>query len=320
MALFHQLLTQDNGVEYFESTEVKPIASNVKYETLEKSPTRKYNRKSKTNDKAKALIDQMIKEQTIEQPTEQSSEQSIDQPIDQPIEQTIFELLNSEGCIETRLINQQAAYRIQQQSERSEQEQLDKASIDKVLAVLDTIVEKQLSDIQTKPISERVKNAMINAVNYTKVGQQEGKKAQVTGKIIDLSLMEDDELCVIDIDPSKNILIEEIDKICQNLINNVLPPNVGLFKTAHGGLHIYCNRNGYKLTSNRCVKVITGDNFDVDIFAQMTKFKVDDKGKETDEIVQNRIVAPNTSIREMKNNQRIQLKYEAINDWANMKH
>ncbi|KAA6400263.1 MAG: hypothetical protein EZS28_004209 [Streblomastix strix] len=161
---------------------------------------------------------------------------------------------------------------------------------------------------------------MINAVNYTKVCQQVGKKAQVTGKIIDLSLMDDDELCVIDFDINKKQSIEEIDRIHQNLINNVLPPNVGLVKTAHGGLHIYCNRNGYKLPSNRCVKVITGDNFDVDIFAQMTKFKVDDKGKETDEIVQNRIVVPNTSIQEMKNNQQVQLKYEAINDWANMTH
>ncbi|KAA6353806.1 MAG: hypothetical protein EZS28_050668, partial [Streblomastix strix] len=132
---------------------------------------------------------------------------------------------------------------------------------------------------KTKSISERVKNAMINAVNYTKIGQQEGNKAQITGKIIDLSLKDDDELNVIYIDPSKNVSIEKIDRIRQYLINNVLPPNVGLVKTAHGGFRIYCNRNDYKLPSNRCVKVITGDNFNENVFAQMPEFKVEDKGK-----------------------------------------
>ncbi|KAA6357047.1 MAG: hypothetical protein EZS28_047426, partial [Streblomastix strix] len=32
-------MTSSNRLEYFESIEVKPIASNVKYETLEKGPT-----------------------------------------------------------------------------------------------------------------------------------------------------------------------------------------------------------------------------------------------------------------------------------------
>jgi nickel-dependent lactate racemase len=46
-----------------------------------------------------------------------------------------------------------------------------------------------------------------------------------------------------------------------------MPINVGLVKTAHGGLHVYCNLGNYKLPSNRCVKAIKTDNFDVDIFA-----------------------------------------------------
>ncbi|KAA6358381.1 MAG: hypothetical protein EZS28_046092, partial [Streblomastix strix] len=65
------------------------------------------------------------------------------------------------------------------------------------------------------------------------------------------------------------------------------------------------------------VKVITLENFEIDIFAQMTKYKIE-QGKETDQLVQNRVVAPNTSIHETKNSQRTTLKYEAINDWANM--
>ncbi|KAA6404296.1 MAG: hypothetical protein EZS28_000182 [Streblomastix strix] len=38
------------------------------------------------------------------------------------------------------------------------------------------------------------------------------------------------------------------------------------------------------------------------------------------DLVQNRVVGPNTSIRETKNNVRETLKYETINDWANMTH
>ncbi|KAA6381442.1 MAG: hypothetical protein EZS28_023030 [Streblomastix strix] len=38
------------------------------------------------------------------------------------------------------------------------------------------------------------------------------------------------------------------------------------------------------------------------------------------ELVQNRVVAPNTAIRETKNNKRETLKYQAINDWENASH
>ncbi|KAA6321422.1 MAG: hypothetical protein EZS28_054556, partial [Streblomastix strix] len=51
----------------------------------------------------------------------------------------------------------------------------------------------------------------------------------------------------------------------------------------------------------------------------MTKYKIEN-GIETKEIVQNRVVAPNTAIRETKNNQRVTLKYEAVNDWENASH
>ncbi|KAA6360687.1 MAG: hypothetical protein EZS28_043787 [Streblomastix strix] len=127
--------------------------------------------------------------------------------------------------------------------------------------------------------------------------------------------MGEDNLCVVDIDIHKDKSIEEIDKIRQNLFDT-LPPNVGLVKIAHGGLHIYCNRNYYRLPSNCNVKVAITDSFDIDVFAQMTKYTIEN-GQETKEIVQNRVVAPNTAIRKTKNNQRVTLKYEAINDREN---
>ncbi|KAA6374579.1 MAG: hypothetical protein EZS28_029894, partial [Streblomastix strix] len=277
--------------------------TNVKCETLEKGPKRKYTRKSKTDDKAKAMIDQMINEQTNEQTIEPSKRDIIEEKYDQHIS----DLINSEGDLETRIVNQQIAYKL----EKTRDENI-------FLEILKPVLELYIQEQDSKTIIERVKDAMINTVNYTKIGQQEGKKQQITGKLIDLSLMSEDNLCVIDIDIHKDKPIEEIDKIRQNLIDS-LPPNVGLVKTAHGGLHIYCNRNNYRLPSNRNVKVAITDSYDIDVFAQMTKYKIDN-GQETKEIVQNRVVAPNTAIRETKNNQRVTLKYEAVNDWENASH
>ncbi|KAA6401133.1 MAG: hypothetical protein EZS28_003343 [Streblomastix strix] len=256
-----------------ESSSIKSNSNesiNVKYETLEKGPTRKYNRKSKANNKAKALIDQMIKEQTIEQPN------------DQPSEQPISYLLNSEGCIEVRLEKQQEVYRLEKLQKQAEQVQNDKAQIDQLLDVLYPIFEQHYQEFQNKTISERVKKAMIITVNYTKIGQQEDQKKQVTGKLIDLTLVEDGDFCVIDFDINHELPKEKIDEIRQNIIDNMLPINVGLVKQ------------------------------------HMNKDYADDP--EQKELVQNRVVGPNSSFRETKNNKRETLKYETVNDWANMTH
>ncbi|KAA6388471.1 MAG: hypothetical protein EZS28_016001 [Streblomastix strix] len=225
--------------------------TNMKCETLEKGPKRKYTRKSKTDEKAKAMIDQMINEQTNEQTIEPTNRQIVEEKYDQ----TIHDLIDSEGDLETRISNQQLALR------------LEKNRDDNIfLEMIQPLAELYRQEQDSKTIIERVNDYMINTVNYTKIGQQEG-----------------------------------------------------LVKTAHGGLHIYCNRNYYRLPSNRNVKVAITDSFDIDVFAQMTKYKFEN-GQETKEIVQNRVVAPNTAIRETKNNKRVTLKYEAINDWENASH
>ncbi|KAA6363154.1 MAG: hypothetical protein EZS28_041320 [Streblomastix strix] len=83
--------------------------SNVKCETLEKGPKRKYTRKSKTDEKAKAMIDQMINEQTSEQIIEPTNRQIIEEKYDQ----RIHDLIDSEGELETRISNYQLAYRLE---------------------------------------------------------------------------------------------------------------------------------------------------------------------------------------------------------------
>ncbi|KAA6308629.1 MAG: hypothetical protein EZS28_056652, partial [Streblomastix strix] len=68
----------------------------------------------------------------------------------------------------------------------------------------------------------------------------------------------------------------------------MLPKNVGLVLTARGGIHAYCDRNGYKLPTNRNEKVIVyDDNLEIDIFAQMYTHK-------DGELVANRVVLPNS--------------------------
>ncbi|KAA6404107.1 MAG: hypothetical protein EZS28_000361 [Streblomastix strix] len=256
----------------FESNSNESI--NVKYETLEKG--------SKHN------------EQIIAQPIEQRYEQ--------PTEQTISDLLIFEGCIETRLEKQQEAYRLEKLQKQVEQVQNDKTQVDQLLDAFEPIFEQHYQEFQNKTISERIKNAMINAVKYTKICQQECDKKQVTGKLINLTLVDDGDLCVIDIDINHELPNENIDEIRQNIIDSMLPINVGIVKTPHGGLHTYCNRSGYILPANRCVKCIVLDNFEIDVFGQMFKNKDYADDSEQKELVQNRVVRSYSSFQETKNN------------------
>ncbi|KAA6362278.1 MAG: hypothetical protein EZS28_042195 [Streblomastix strix] len=195
----------------------------VKCETFEKGPKRKYTRKSKTDEKAKAMINQMINEQTNEQTNEPTDRQIIEEKYDE----RIHELRNQHGGTDKEQDERNyLIYRLEKNRENNIFEE-----------VMQRLEELYMQEKDSKTIIERVKEAMINTVNYTKIGQQEGKKQQITGKLIDLSLMDEDNLCVVDIDIHKDKSIEEIDKIRKNLIDS-LPPNVSLVKTAHGGLHI----------------------------------------------------------------------------------
>ncbi|KAA6389502.1 MAG: hypothetical protein EZS28_014971 [Streblomastix strix] len=291
--------------------------SNVKFETLEKGPKRKYTRKSKADEKAKEMTNQMINEQTNEQMNEQTIETTNRQIIEEKYDQHISELLNQHEGTD------------KEQDGRSYQIcQLEKNRVDNIFEeIMQPLVELYRQEQDSKTIIECVKDAITNTVKYTEIDQQEdngnaaginAKIQQITGKLIDSSLMDEDNLCIVDIDIHKDKPIEEIDKIIQNPIDS-LPSNVGLVKTAHGGLHIYCNRNFYLLPSNRNVKIAITNSFDIDVFAKMIKYKIEN-GQETKEIVQNRIVDLNKSIRETKNNQRVTLKYEAVNDWENASH
>ncbi|KAA6399041.1 MAG: hypothetical protein EZS28_005432 [Streblomastix strix] len=282
-----------------ESTSVQTISNqsiNAKHITLEKGSKRQYIRKSKTDNKAKELMDKLLEEQEFARIKREQDE---------------FDVQKKE--IEEQEFTRHIIEDIAQQKLKEQQKQEQSIEMDQFLEKLILIAAQMKEEIVSKTIMERVKNAMINTVNYTKIGKKEGEKKQVTDKLIDLTLVEDGDLCVIDFDIKKNISIEETDKIRQNITDNMLPANVGSVKTAHGGLHAYCNRDGYTLPSNRCVKCIVLDNIEIDIFGKMFKYK-EHGGMEQKEHVQNRVVGPNSPFRETKKNKKETLKYEAIND------
>ncbi|KAA6314761.1 MAG: hypothetical protein EZS28_055530, partial [Streblomastix strix] len=75
--------------------------------------------------------------------------------------------------------------------------------------------------------------------------------------------------------------------------------NVGLVKSARGGLHIYCNMGPYKLQQNSMVNVIVTKDFSVDVFAcvdAMSDRLMDEEIDVEDRNKTRRIVQPGTQI------------------------
>ncbi|KAA6377877.1 MAG: hypothetical protein EZS28_026596 [Streblomastix strix] len=291
---------------------------------MEKGAKRAHNRKIKTNDEAKAKMEQLFKKFEEKQQeingiisgivskmadtsliNETISEQTIQQTVKEKRDKISSDLRNTERYYETRLAKQQEACRLEKQWKKEDQDKNDKANPNSLDNIIERYVIQKRADIQTKTISEKVKDAWINIVNYTKIGQKTDEKKQVTSKLINQTLVDHGDLCMIDFDIKKNLAKEKIDEIRQNIIDNMLPANVGLVKTCYGELHAYCNKNGYRFFNNRCAKCIVLDNIKIDIFAQTYKHKSFDD---------------DPIIREKKSNIIEALKYEAINEWASMSH
>ncbi|KAA6394181.1 MAG: hypothetical protein EZS28_010294 [Streblomastix strix] len=299
-----QLENEIEDSKLFESILSQP--TNVKQITIVKGAKRSYNRKSKVNEKAKALVEQMMNEENAKD-NEKDSE-------------IISEIVN-EVIDETRLAKQQEAYRLdkqwkqedEQESKQKNKEEFDKRANEAIneltneedkkrisakIACLKLMQEerenpmseneqfsKMISDaldasrdqVQSRTIKQRIEGAVVDLYEYRKFADDKLKNKLLTGHAIDLCLCKDNDLCIIDfdIDHAGKLNEEEKEKIRQNIINNnMLPSNVGLVLTDRGGIHAYCNRNGYKLSSNKNEKVVTyGDSLEIDIFAQMYTHK-----------------------------------------------
>ncbi|KAA6369557.1 MAG: hypothetical protein EZS28_034915 [Streblomastix strix] len=196
-----QLTNNTEDSKLIESILSESTEKNIKSMTLEKGPKRQYNRKSKTNEKAKAMFDQMINKQTNEHTNERTNKQTNEQ-----------------------------ANKYEQVKDKYE----PKNDFELFYAVFSEFFTKANQQIQSKAIKERIDGAIIDLYEYRKFADPKQKSKLKTGNIIDSSQCKDDNLCIIDfdIDHAGKLNVEEKEKIRQNLNNNILPKNVGLVLTA----------------------------------------------------------------------------------------
>ncbi|KAA6338530.1 MAG: hypothetical protein EZS28_052692, partial [Streblomastix strix] len=250
-------------------------------------------------------------EKQWKQEDEQEVKQKEKEEFDQRANEALNELTNEED--KKRIAAKIACLKLIQEerdNQMSEYEQFSK--------MISDAFDASREQIQSKTIKQRIEGAVVDLYEYRKFADDKLKNKLLTGHAIDLCLCKDNDLCIIDfdIDHAGKLNEEEKEKIRQNIINNMLPSNVGLVQTARGGIHAYCNRNGYKLPSNKNEKVVTyGDSLEIDIFAQMYTHK---DGK----LVENRVVLPESKVRIMdKGVQKKEiLHYKELNDWSNATH
>ncbi|KAA6390682.1 MAG: hypothetical protein EZS28_013790 [Streblomastix strix] len=262
-----------------DSTSVETISNesiNIKHITLEKGTKRQYNRKSKIVDNDKELMYKLLEEQELARIKNEQDE--FDSQKKEAEDQEFM-----------RHILEDVAQEKLKEKKKKYQNEMDQF-LEKLIQIAAQIKE----EIVSKTVMERVKNDMINTVNYSKIGQKEGEKNK-----------------------QQKLSIEETDRTRQNIIDNMLTANVGLVKTAHGGLHAYCNRDGYTLPSNRCVKCIALDNIEIDIFGQMFKYK-EHGGMEQKELVQKRVIASLGEILDSWNVD-IEISFKEYSDKVNMR-
>ncbi|KAA6382292.1 MAG: hypothetical protein EZS28_022183, partial [Streblomastix strix] len=245
------------------------------------------------------------------QEDEQEQKQKNKEEFDKRANEVISELTNEEDKM--RIAAKIACLKLiqkERENQMSEYEQFSKMISD----AFDVCREQ----IQSKTIKQRIDGAIVDLYEYRKFADDKLKNKLLTGHAIGLCLCKDNDLCIIDFDIDHTCKLNEQEKgkIRQNIINNMLPTNIGLVLTARGGIHAYCNRNGYKLPSNKNEKVVTyDDDLEIDIFAQMYTHK---DGK----LVENRVVIPNSKVRIMdKGVQKKEiLHYKELNDWSNATH
>ena len=109
---------------------------------------------------------------------------------------------------------------------------------------------------------DRIKDKTIDLTSYLKHDGGNGKtktgRALLMNKTINLS--------VVDVDINKSFDDDKKEQIRKNIISKLNQKDV-IVKTASGGLHIYCNTEGYYVQSNRMIKCFSCEDYDVDLMS-----------------------------------------------------
>ncbi|KAA6372571.1 MAG: hypothetical protein EZS28_031901 [Streblomastix strix] len=156
----------------------------------------------------------------------------------------------------------------------------------------------------SKRLVDRIQFATINLYNYNKIAYQtnnQSEKAYIkknknktcSGHTLEIAQCKYLAVIDIDIDHEEKLDVSQRDQIRNGIIQRFQPAkqpkdfeyyntpadaeilmekynqhrNVGLVKSARGGLHIYCNMGPYKLHQNSMVSVIVTKDLSVDVFA-----------------------------------------------------
>ncbi|KAA6394446.1 MAG: hypothetical protein EZS28_010033 [Streblomastix strix] len=140
-----------------------------------------------------------------------------------------------------------------------------------------------------------------------------------TGKAIDISKCP--YLAVVDIDIDKKLDEQQRKDIRDELLqqlNNDKSLKVGLVQTAHGGIHIYCHMNDYKLRQNLMTGIIKSleskplnKRYGVDVFACVAPYNEESKEKTL-----RWVVLPDSIVKDKDSN--VELEYTNLNKMWNI--
>ncbi|KAA6389303.1 MAG: hypothetical protein EZS28_015168 [Streblomastix strix] len=202
----------------------------------------------------------------------------------------------------------------------------------------------------SKRLVDRIQFATISLYNYNKITyhtNNQSEKAYVkknknitcTGHTFEIAQCKYLAVIDIDIDHEEKLDVSQRDQIRNSIIQLFQPAkqqdfegcnvnledeqfmmekynqhrNVGLVKSARGGLHIYCNMGPYKLLQNSIVNVICTKDFSVDVFAcvdAMSDRLMDEEIDVEDRNKTRRIVQPGTQIQKYRDSKRKPLSQE----------
>ncbi|KAA6352875.1 MAG: hypothetical protein EZS28_051598, partial [Streblomastix strix] len=172
--------------------------------------------------------------------------------------------------------------------------------------------------IWRQSLTLRTNNAISKLYNYQKFNKGYVQEIE-TGKAVDISKCP--YLVVVDIDIDKKLDEQQRkvihDELLQQL-NNDKSLKVGLVQTAHGGIHIYCHMNDYKLRQNSMTGIIKSlesnplnTRYGVDVFACVTPYNEESKEKTL-----RWVVLPESIVKD--NDSDVELQYTNLNKMRNI--
>lgn len=130
---------------------------------------------------------------------------------------------------------------------------------------------KQFDDeikLSLTSLKDRMKDKTIDLKSYLKHDGGNGKST--TGRALMMNKMKN--LSVVDIDINKSLDEENKEKVRKNIIAKLNHHDV-IVKTGSGGLHIYCNTDGFFIQSNRMIKCYSCNEFDIDLMSSFDETK-----------------------------------------------